>query len=48
MKTKMKTSMALSEEAKCLLAALSDKLSVSQSAILEILIREKAKAERIK
>ncbi len=47
MKTKQRTSFALSEEAKRLLKELAEKLSVSQSNILEIVIREKAKAEGI-
>jgi predicted DNA-binding protein len=42
------TSFRLSIEARRLLAALSDKLGVSQSSVLEILIRDRAKAERVK
>ncbi|NDJ59819.1 MAG: ribbon-helix-helix protein, CopG family [Chloroflexi bacterium] len=45
---KKKTSYSLSEEAKRLLALLAEKLGVSQTAVLEILIREKAKQEDVK
>lgn len=48
MKEKLPTSIRLSPEAKQLLKALSDKLGISQVAVLEVLIREKAKAENIK
>jgi len=47
MSTKNATSFRLSPEAKRLLAELSNKLGISQTAVLEILIREKAKAENI-
>lgn len=47
MKTKTSTSYRLSDEAKRLLALLAEKLSVSQTAILELAIREKAKRERV-
>lgn len=45
---KKRTSYTLSEEAKRLLARLAEKLGVSQTAVLEILIREKAKQEEVK
>ncbi|MFN8486530.1 MAG: ribbon-helix-helix protein, CopG family [Caldilineaceae bacterium] len=41
----VKTSFSLSEEAKKLLEELAKKYGVSQTAILELLIREKAKQE---
>lgn len=48
MKTnKLPTSIRLSPEAKRLLKELSDKLSISQAAVLEIIIREKARAEGV-
>ena len=48
MKTLPPTSHRLSEEARRLLALLAEKLSISQTAILELAIREKAKRERVK
>lgn len=45
--TKKATSIRLSEEAKRLLKLLSEKLGVSQTAILELAIREKAEKEKI-
>jgi len=48
MDTKLATSIRLTPEAKRLMAALAKKLGVSLTAILEIAIREKAKAEGIK
>ena len=45
---KHKTSVAMSQEAERLLRLLAEKLAVSKSAILEIAIREKAKAERVR
>lgn len=48
MDTKYPTSFRLSDWAKVLLALLSDRLGISQSAVLETLIRDRAKAERIK
>jgi len=47
-KTKQLTSMRLSSEAKRLLALLAQKLSISQAAVLELAIREKAKREGVK
>jgi predicted transcriptional regulator len=47
MKTKLLTSMRLSPEAKRLVAALAEKLSISQAAVLELAIRDKAKREGI-
>lgn len=41
----VKTSFTLTEEAKKLLEELAKKYGVSQTAILELLIREKAKQE---
>lgn len=48
METKRLTSVRLSAEAKRLWALLAQKLSVSQAAILEIALREKAKREGVK
>jgi hypothetical protein len=48
MKTKQKTSITLSEQAKQLLAKLAEQYGVSQSAMLELMIREKAKRDNIK
>ena len=48
METKHFTSMRLSPEAKRLLTALAQKLSVSQTAVLELAIRDKAKREGVK
>jgi predicted transcriptional regulator len=45
---KHKTSVAMSQEAERLLRLLAEKFSVSKSAILEIAVREKAKAEGIR
>lgn len=42
------TSMRLSTEAKRLLALLAQKLSISQAAVLELAIREKAKRAGVK
>jgi predicted transcriptional regulator len=47
MQTKHKTSIALSDDAKLLLKALAKKQGISQSAVIETLIRAKAKAEKI-
>ena len=44
---KMKTSIQISEEGKRLLELLSKRLGVSQSAIMELAIREKAKREKV-
>lgn len=44
---KKKTSYTLSSEAKQLLAKLAKKYGISQTAMLEILLREKAKTESI-
>lgn len=46
--SKRSTSIWLSEDGKRLLALLAQKLGISQSAVLEILIREKAKREKLK
>jgi predicted transcriptional regulator len=48
METKRLTSVRLSSEAKRLLALIAHKLSVSQSAVLELAIREKATREGVK
>jgi len=48
MKTQPPTSHRLSDEARRLLALLAEKLSISQTAVLELAIREKAKREGIK
>ena len=48
MKRKFKTSFAMSQEAERLLRLLAEKLAISRSAVLEIAIREKAKAEGIR
>jgi hypothetical protein len=44
---KQRTSFALSEEAKRLLSEIASRNGISQAAVLELLIREKAKAEGI-
>jgi predicted transcriptional regulator len=48
MENKRLTSIRLSPEAKRLLADLAKKLSISQSAVLELAIREKARREGVK
>jgi predicted transcriptional regulator len=48
MRTKQATSIRLTPEAKRLLAMLAEKLGLSQAAILELAIREKAKREGVK
>jgi predicted transcriptional regulator len=48
MEAKRLTSVRLSPEAKRLLALLAQKLSVSQTAVLELAIREKARREGVK
>lgn len=48
MEKKRATSIRLSTEAKRLLTLLASKLSISQTATLEISIREKAKREGVK
>jgi len=45
---KRSTSMWLSDEARRLLALLAERMAVSQSDVLELLIREKARREKIK
>lgn len=45
---KTKTSYTLSDEAKRLLAQLAKKYGISQTAMLEVLIREKAKQENVR
>jgi PIN domain nuclease of toxin-antitoxin system len=47
MSTDAPTSFRLSETARQLLAELAEQLGISQAAVLEILIRDKAKAEKI-
>jgi hypothetical protein len=44
---KQKTSVALSAEARQLLALMATKSGISQSAVLELAIREKAKREKV-
>jgi hypothetical protein len=46
-KAKRNTSHRLSEDARRLLAALAEKYGMSQTAILELVIREKAKSDGI-
>ena len=46
--SKNKTSVSLTDEAKRLLALLAKQLGVSQSNLLEIIIREKAESRGIK
>ncbi len=48
MSKKPSTSMYLSDEAKRLLALLAERFGVSKSAMLEFIIREKAKREKLK
>ena len=48
METKQLTSVRLSPEAKRLLVLLAQKLSISQAAVLELAIRDKAKRKGIK
>jgi predicted transcriptional regulator len=47
MEKKQLTSMRLSPEAKRLLAKLAEALGISQAAVLELVIREKARRERV-
>ena len=47
MRTKHLTRMRLTPEAKHLLALLAERLGVSQAAVLELAIREKAKREHV-
>jgi predicted DNA-binding protein len=47
MQKKEATSVRLTPEAKTLLQRLSDSLGLSQAGVLEILIRDKAKRERV-
>lgn len=47
MQTKFKRSMMLSKEALRLLSAIADRLGVSMSAALEIIIRGRAKSDKI-
>jgi hypothetical protein len=47
MKKKL-TSIRLSEDAKRLIVLMSEKLGISQTAIIELAIREKANREKIK
>lgn len=42
------TSIRLSDEGKRLMALLAEKLGISQAAVLELAIREKAKREGVK
>jgi hypothetical protein len=46
-KRKTSTSYRMSPEAKRLLAALAEKLGIAQSAVLEVIIREKARSEGV-
>lgn len=48
MKTLPPTSHRLSDEARRLLALLAEKLGISQTGILELAIRDKAKREGVK
>jgi predicted transcriptional regulator len=48
MTTKHLTSIRLTPDAKRLLEILAEKLGVSQSAVLELAIRDKAKRESVK
>ena len=48
METKRSTSLRLSPEAKRLLALLAQTLGISQTAVMEIAIRDKAKREGVK
>ena len=48
MSKKPSTSMYLSDEAKRLLALLAEHFGISKSAMLELLIRQAAKREKIK
>jgi hypothetical protein len=45
---KKKTSITLTEKAKELLAKIAEAQGISQTAVIELLIREKAKQENIK
>ena len=45
---KLLTSIRLSEDAKRLIRLMSEKLGISQTAIIELAIREKAKREGLK
>ena len=47
MSTRKKRSFTLTEEADALLDKLSEKYGISKTAVLEILIRERAKAEDV-
>ena len=47
MEKKLYTSMRLSPEAKLLLVKLARALQISQTAVLELAIREKARKERV-
>jgi hypothetical protein len=44
---KQKTSVAISEEARQLLALMAEKASISPSAVLELAIRERAEREKV-
>jgi predicted transcriptional regulator len=48
MKTRILTSVRLSPDAKRLLATTAEKLAISQAAVVELAIREKAKREGVK
>ena len=48
METKHPTSVRLSDEAKRLLVALAQKLGISQAAVLQLALREKARREGVK
>lgn len=47
METKHLTSIRLSPEARRLLASLAKQLGISQAAVMEVAIREKAKREKV-
>lgn len=46
--TKQATSVRLSPDARRLLAALADRLGISQASVLELAIRDKARKEGVK
>ena len=48
MKTKQQTSITLTAEAKRLVKLMAEKNGISQSAIIELAIREKAQRDKIK
>lgn len=48
MKKRRSTSMYLSDEAQRLLVLLAERLGISKSSVVELLIREKARREKLK